>query len=92
MPPTSSCTYDQIFAGPAVNSLQQESAISTNKRYAAHYDRLSDQRSAILEGIMLDGGTPDSLTEMELELEQQEIVRPAVAVKVQAWVRYGNVR
>ena len=28
---------------------------------------------------------------MELKLEQQEIVRPAVAVKMQAWVRYGNV-
>ena len=40
---------------------------------------------------MRDGGQPDSLAEMELELEQQEIVRPAVAVKVQAWVRYGNV-
>ena len=79
-----------MFARPAVHSLQRESAISTNKRYAAHYDRLRDQR--ILEGIMRDGGQPDSLAEMELELEQQEIVRPAVAVKVQAWVRYGNVR
>jgi len=63
--------------------------LGTNKRYAAHYDKLRDQK--VVEMIMRDGGTPDTLGEAELELHSEAVVRPSVALKVRAWVRYGTV-
>lgn len=63
--------------------------MGTNKRYELHYDQLRDHQ--ILESIMRNGGTPETLTDIELELDEQPITRPPIARAVQGWVRYQGV-
>lgn len=62
--------------------------MGTNKRYAAHYDRLMDQR--ILEGIARRDGPLQSLTREELELDKETFTRDPEPKPVRAWVRFGS--
>jgi len=40
---------------------------------------------------MRDGGRPDTLSALELELDSEPITRPPTARGVKVWVRYGTV-
>lgn len=62
--------------------------MGTTKRYAAHYDRLMDQR--ILERIARQDGPLQSLTREELELEREPFTRDPQPKPVRAWVRFGK--
>ncbi len=62
--------------------------MGSNKRYAAHYDRLMDQR--ILERIARQDGPLQSLTREELELEREPFTRDPQPKPVRAWVRFGE--
>jgi len=53
-----------------------------------HYDRLMGQR--INDGIMR-GQHPETLTNAELQLDQEPLTRPPAPRPVKAWVRYGTV-
>lgn len=61
--------------------------MGSSKRYADHYDRLMEHRVTM-------HGSPESLTDAELEKEVQPVTRTPVALPVWAWVRYqaGPVR
>jgi len=60
--------------------------VGTSKRYAAHYDRMMNDR--ILENAMR-GHEPTSLTPPELELDVLPLTRTPQPEVVRAWVRYG---
>jgi hypothetical protein len=58
--------------------------MSTNRRYADHYDRLMRQR--ITE--VLIRRQPVSLSPAELDTDNGEVTTPATPVSVRAWARY----
>lgn len=63
--------------------------MGTNRRYAHHYDKLTDER--IIEHFIATAGPLQSLTAEELELTSTPVTiypegnRP----RVRAWVRFG---
>lgn len=61
--------------------------MGTNKRYAAHYDRLMDER---VNEMITRSGPLQSLSKAELDLEREPLTRAPVARPVRAWVRYGS--
>jgi hypothetical protein len=56
--------------------------MGTNKRYAAHYDQLTNDK--MLERMMAEN-SPTSLTNEELELDQQPLTRTPTPQPVTAW-------
>lgn len=56
--------------------------MGTNRRYADAVDRRMDAN------IAMRSGTPQSLTDAELELSVQSIIRAPQPVACRAWVRY----
>lgn len=58
-------------------------AIGTNRRYPNHAWKLREDQ------IMREG-KPDTLTESELEKDEQPFTRPAKPIPVTAWVRYDG--
>lgn len=63
--------------------------MSSNKRYAAHYDRLMDAR--ILEqAIGRADGPLQSLDPAELDLEHEPLTRTPKPTQARAWVRFGS--
>ncbi|MEA5053185.1 MAG: hypothetical protein VB093_07055 [Propionicimonas sp.] len=61
--------------------------MGTNKRYADHYDQLMDAR--ILDRIAATAGPLQSLTDAELELDQEPVTIAPCPQAVRAWVRFG---
>lgn len=61
--------------------------MGTNKRYADHYDRLMSDRIA---EVVARGAQPDTLTDAELDLENEPLTRTPKARPVKVWVRYGS--
>ena len=56
--------------------------MGTNRRYAESVDRRMDAN------IIMRSGAPQSLTDAELELTVQSIIRSPQPVTCRAWVRY----
>jgi hypothetical protein len=65
----------------------EEAVVGTNKRYADHYDQLMDAR--ILDRIAATAGPLQSLTDAELELDQEPVTIAPCPQAVRAWVRFG---
>jgi hypothetical protein len=61
--------------------------VGSNRRYAEAVDSRMDAR--ILERAMAEH-PPASLSDTELELDVELLVRPDRAVPCRAWVRYGT--
>jgi hypothetical protein len=61
--------------------------VGSNRRYAASVDRAMDAR---IVARMMSEHAPDSLTDAELELDEQPITRTPRPERVTAWVRYGG--
>ena len=63
--------------------------MGSNVRYAAHYDRLQEER--ILESFTMRHGPLQSLSEDELELDRipMTVYPEGHRPKVKAWVRFG---
>lgn len=59
--------------------------MGTNRRYAAHYDRLMDDR--ILAGLCEKGGL-QTLSPKELSLDQDPLTVDPEPKPVKAWVRF----
>ncbi|CAN5358403.1 hypothetical protein BH11ACT3_BH11ACT3_19340 [soil metagenome] len=57
--------------------------MGTNKRYADHFDHLTERRVKMR-------GEPQSLSDAELERDKQPITRTPIALPVWAWVRYSD--
>lgn len=62
--------------------------MGTNRRYAIQIDERMDQR--ILEQTA-KGGTLQSLTRSELELDSEPFTRAPQPRPVRAWVRFGEI-
>ena len=58
--------------------------MGTNRRYADAVDRCMDAN------IVMRSGTPQSLTDSELELSVQSIIRSPQPVTCGAWIRYPD--
>ncbi len=61
--------------------------MGTSKRYAHGIDAQMDRR--VLDGIMRTG-TPETLTEAELQLDQMPLTKHPRPRPARAWVRYGE--
>lgn len=63
--------------------------MGTNKRYAAYYDRQTDER--IIETFVAQAGPLQSLTPEEIEADRlpMTIYPEGHRPKVKAWVRFG---
>ena len=61
--------------------------IGSNKRYAAQIDT---RMFAHVDEMMMRG-TPQTLTDAELELGVYPLTRTPLPVQAQAWVRYGDL-
>ena len=61
--------------------------MGSNRRYAAYYDRLMDDR--ILAKIA-GSGQLQTLTDAELELDKEPFTRDPRPRPVKAWVRFGS--
>lgn len=63
--------------------------MGSNKRYAAYYDRLTDER--IIETFVAKAGPLQSLTPEEIEADRlpMTIYPEGHRPKVKAWVRFG---
>jgi hypothetical protein len=62
--------------------------MGTNRRYAAYYDRLMDER--IMERVAATSGPLQSLSWEELELDTQPVTRDPQPRQASAWVRFGG--
>ena len=60
--------------------------MGTNKRYAAHFDKLGDDR--ILQRLAADHPL-QTLTDGELDLENELVTIDPRPKKARAWVRFG---
>lgn len=61
--------------------------MGSNKRYSAHYDQLMDRR--ILQSLARDT-VPETLSDSELDLGNQDRTLPPRARPCRAWVRYAG--
>lgn len=61
--------------------------MGTNKRYAAHYDRLMDDR--IAQGVVARGGL-QTLKPEELQLDREPVTIDPDPKPVRAWVRFQD--
>jgi ribosomal protein S7 len=61
--------------------------IGSNKRYAKQIDQ---QMTAHVDQMVMRGA-PETLSDRELELDVQPLVKAATPVFARAWVRYGGV-
>ena len=61
--------------------------MGTNRRYADHYDRLMDER--ILQRIAA-GGPLETLSRLELQLDDLPCTTDPKPKRVKAWVRFGR--
>ncbi|MCK6065742.1 MULTISPECIES: hypothetical protein [Microbacterium] len=62
--------------------------MGTNRRYAAHFDRLMDER--IIQRVADTAGPLQTLSSEELELEREPFTRDPQPKPVRAWVRFGD--
>lgn len=63
--------------------------MSSNKRYAAHYDRLMDAR-LLEQAIRRADGPLQSLGAAELDLEHEPLTRTPKPTTARVWVRFGT--
>ena len=61
--------------------------MGTSKRYAAHIDARMGEK--IDQAVMRDR-QPETLTDLELELQMEPLTRTPKPMPVYAWVRYGS--
>jgi len=64
-----------------------EVSLGTNKRYAASIDR--DAIARINQGVMREG-QPESLNDVELELDRLPLTKTPQPEQVRVWVHYGR--
>ncbi|MFE1665278.1 hypothetical protein [Microbacterium sp. P02] len=62
--------------------------MGTSRRYAAHYDRLMDDR--IVQRVAETSGPLQCLRKEELELDHEAFTRDPQPKPVRAWVRFGE--
>jgi hypothetical protein len=64
----------------------EEQPVGTSKRYAARIDaRMSEK----IDQVVMRDSTPETLTELELQLSVEPLTRTPNPMPVYAWVRYG---